>query len=94
MQLSFGGLRRTMPCHLCCQLKIDLVKIENWLLCSDCRRPETLDTVLDHLRNGDGFGAERVIRNRRLFDGRTPPEQSHGDVIAVVFDPLDENVGA
>ena len=51
-----------MPCHLCCQLKIDLVKIENWLLCRECRRPETLDKVLSHLRNGDGLGAERVVR--------------------------------
>jgi hypothetical protein len=52
-----------MPCHLCCQRKIDVVRIENWLLCRDCRRAETLDRVLDHLRNGDGFGAERVVRH-------------------------------
>jgi hypothetical protein len=51
-----------MPCHLCCQRKIDLLKIENWLLCPDCRRGETLDKVLHHLRNGDGLGAERVVR--------------------------------
>jgi hypothetical protein len=52
-----------MPCHLCCQRKIDVVRIENWLLCGDCRRAETLDVVLCHLRNGDGLSAERVVRH-------------------------------
>jgi hypothetical protein len=60
-----------MPCHLCCQRKIDLVRIENWLLCRDCRRAETLDQVLFHLRNGDGSGAERVV-SQELFGLSTP----------------------
>jgi hypothetical protein len=53
-----------MPCHLCCQRKIDLVRIENWLLCRDCRRAETLGKVLYHLRNGDGLSAERIVSHR------------------------------
>ena len=55
-----------MACHLCCRRKIDLMKIENWLLCRDCRRAETLDTVLYHLRNGDGLSAERVVRKESV----------------------------
>jgi hypothetical protein len=28
-QISFMALRRAMPCHLCCQRKIDLMKFEH-----------------------------------------------------------------
>ena len=50
-----------MPCHLCLR-KIDVIRIEHWLLCEDCRRSETLDQVLQHLRKGDGETAERIVR--------------------------------
>lgn len=85
-----------MPCHLCCRRKIDLVRIENWLLCCDCRRRETLDRVLFYLRSGDGLNAERVVRQyeRASSAERARAEKPHGDMIAVVLDSLDENVGA
>lgn len=51
-----------MPCHLCCLRKVDVVWIEHWLLCADCRGGETLDQVLHHLRKGDGATAERIVR--------------------------------
>lgn len=51
-----------MPCHLCCLRKVDVIRIEKWLLCEDCRRSETLDQVLQHLRRGDGANAERIVR--------------------------------
>jgi hypothetical protein len=66
MQSSYRAVRRAMPCHLCCQRKIDVVRIENWLLCRDCRRAETLDQVLSHLRNGDGLSAKRIVRQDSL----------------------------
>jgi hypothetical protein len=50
-----------MPCHLCCLRKVDVIRIENWLLCADCRRSEILDQVLQHLRNGDRATAERIV---------------------------------
>ncbi len=50
-----------MPCHLCCLRKVDVLRIENWLLCADCRRSDTLDQVLHLLRNGDGATAERIV---------------------------------
>jgi hypothetical protein len=61
-----------MPCHLCCQRKIDLMKIENWLLCRDCRGAETLEKVLCHLRNGDGLSAERIVRKESVEFSTVP----------------------
>ena len=59
-----------MPCHLCCLRKVDVIRIENWLLCADCRRSETLDQVLCHLRSGDGATAERIVhRDQPHFFG-------------------------
>lgn len=55
-----------MPCHLCCLRRVDLVRIENWLLCADCGRSETLEQVLVHLRSGDGAAAEFVARRGRI----------------------------
>ena len=54
-----------MPCHLCCRRKVDVAKIEKWLLCVECRKSETLDEVLSYLRKGDGAAAERVARRKR-----------------------------
>ena len=54
-----------MPCHLCCRRKVDVFRIEKWLLCAECRRSETLDEVLAHLRNGDGASAERVALSKK-----------------------------
>jgi len=51
-----------MPCHHCCLRKVDVIRIERWLLCADRRQSETLDQVLHHLRKGDGTAAERIVR--------------------------------